>query len=129
MRCESPREPFLVTVNPLPVATLIPVSALCVGTLSQNNGMLVLNRFRDNDIAAWNLGGTFNSGSATVVNPIPSHGILVSNLPNPSGPSDNYTVRVTNEFGCIIDVTEPLIAKDCTCPGGYCEPATVTKTK
>lgn len=129
MRCESPREPFLVTVNPLPVATVIPVSALCLGTLTQNNGMLVLNRFRDNDIAAWNLGGTFNSGSATVVNPIPSHGILVSNLPNPSGPSDNYTVRVTNEFGCIIDVTEPLIAKDCTCPGGYCEPATVTKTK
>lgn len=138
LRCESPREPFLVTVNPLPVATVIPVSAICLGTLTQNNGMLVLNRFRDNDTAAWNLGNTYNPTASTgpadlagnhLVNPIPSHGILVSNLPNPSGPSDNYTVRVTNEFGCIIDVTEPLIAKDCTCPGGYCEPATVTKTK
>jgi hypothetical protein len=138
LRCESPREPFLVTVNPLPVATLIPVSALCVGTLTQNNGMLILNRFRDNDIAAWNMGSTFNTTASTgpadllghrVINPIPGDGILVSTLSNPTGPSQDYTVRVTNEFGCIIDVTEPLIAKDCTCPGGYCEPAIVTKTK
>ena len=125
--CESPQAPLKITVNPLPVASVIPVSALCIGTLTQNNGQLILTRYRDSDVVAWNAGSTFTTPGT--FNAIPSSGIIASGLSNPTGASADYTVRIKNTFGCTIDVTVPLVAKDCTCPGGYCEPATVTKTK
>jgi uncharacterized repeat protein (TIGR01451 family) len=138
LNCESPQSPLKITVNPLPVASVIPVSALCIGTISQDNGMLILTRFRDSDQAAYNLGSTFTAPGTFAV--IPGSGIITPapGLPNPSTASQDYTVRIKNfhpglnsptEFECFIDVTVPLVAKDCTCPGGYCEPATVTKTK
>ncbi|OYU65294.1 MAG: hypothetical protein CFE22_14460 [Cytophagaceae bacterium BCCC1] len=125
--CESPQAPLKITVNPLPVASVIPVSALCIGTESQDDGMLILTRYRDSDQAAWNIGSTV--GATPTFAAIPSSGIIASNLPNPTAATQDYSVRVINSFGCTIDVTVPLVAKDCTCPGGYCEPATVTKTK
>jgi hypothetical protein len=106
---------------------VIPVSALCIGTTSQNDGMLILTRYRDSDQAAWNIGSTVAATPTFAA--IPSTGIIASSLPNPASASQDYSVRVINTFGCTIDVTVPLVAKDCTCPGGYCEPATVTKTK
>jgi hypothetical protein len=141
LSCESPQSPLKITVNPLPVASVIPVSALCIGTLSQNNGMLILNRYRDSDQADWNIGSAFSAGTGTTPGfiVIPNTGIIASSLPNPTGTQEDYTVRIKNfhpgnashpaQFECFIDVTVPLVAKDCTCPGGYCEPATVTKTK
>lgn len=127
LSCESQQSPLKITVNPLPVASVIPVSALCIGTTSQNDGMLILTRYRDSDQAAWNIGSTVAATPTFAA--IPSTGIIASSLPNPASASQDYSVRVINTFGCTIDVTVPLVAKDCTCPGGYCEPATVTKTK
>jgi Domain of unknown function DUF11 len=141
LSCESPQSPLKITVNPLPVASVIPVSALCIGTLSQNNGMLILTRYRDSDKADWNIGSTFGAGTGTTPGfiVVPSTGIIASSLPNPTTAQQDYTVRIKNfhpgnashpaQFECFIDVTVPLVAKDCTCPGGYCEPAVVTKTK
>jgi hypothetical protein len=125
--CESPQAPLKITVNPLPVASVIPVSALCIGTESQDDGMLILTRYRDSDQAAWNIGSTVAATPTFAA--IPSSGIIASSLPNPTAATQDYSVRVINSFGCTIDLTVPLVAKDCTCPGGYCEPATVTKTK
>lgn len=141
--CESPQAPLKITVNPLPVASVIPVSALCIGTLTQNNGQLILTRYRDSDQVDWSMGSTFSSTSPDNPSPgfaaIPVGGVIASGLSNPSGASQAYTVRIKNfhpgnaahpaQFECYIDVTVPLSPKDCTCPGGYCEPATVTKTK
>ncbi|MCP9761318.1 DUF11 domain-containing protein [Lacihabitans soyangensis] len=133
LNCESPQSPLKITVNPLPVASVIPVSALCIGTISQNNGMLIVTRYRDTDQAAFNIGGSFTAPGTFAV--IPATGIIspAAGLPNPTGASQDYTVRIKNfhpgGFECFIDVTVPLVKKDCTCPGGYCEPAVVTKTK
>ena len=138
LNCESPQSPLKITVNPLPVASVIPVSALCIGTISQNNGLLILTRFRDSDQAAYNMGSTFTMPGTFEA--IDASGIITKAapagtglLPNPAAASQDYTVRIKNfhpgGFECFIDVTVPLVAKDCTCPGGYCEPATVTKTK
>jgi hypothetical protein len=138
LNCESPQSPLKITVNPLPVAGVIPVSALCIGTISQNNGQLILTRFRDSEEAAYNIGSTFTAPGT--FNVIPGNGEIVPapGLPNPATAQQDYTVRIKNfhpgpldpkQFECFLDVTVPLIAKDCTCPGGYCEPATVTKTK
>jgi uncharacterized repeat protein (TIGR01451 family) len=132
--CESPQQPLKVLVNPLPVATIIPVSALCIGTTSQNNGYLILNRFRDSDQVSWNVGSAYNGLTGTPASSafasLPSTGIFTpQNLANPSAAGQDYTARVRNSFGCTIDVTATLTFKDCTCPGGYCEPAQVTKTK
>ncbi|HLO44344.1 MAG TPA: DUF11 domain-containing protein [Leadbetterella sp.] len=138
LSCESPQSPLKITVNPLPVAGVIPVSALCIGTISQNNGQLILTRFRDSEQAAYNIGSTFTAPGT--FNVIPANGEIVPapGLPNPATAQQDYTVRIKNfhpgplgptQFECFLDVTVPLIAKDCTCPGGYCEPATVTKTK
>jgi uncharacterized repeat protein (TIGR01451 family) len=132
--CESAQQPLKVLVNPLPVATIIPVSALCIGTNTQDNGYLILNRFRDSDQVSWNIGSTYNditgSPASTAFAPIPTSGIFTpQNLANPSAAGQDYTARVRNSFGCTIDVTATLTFKDCTCPGGYCEPAQVTKTK
>lgn len=127
LSCESQQSPLKITVNPLPVASVIPVSALCIGTDSQDDGMLILTRYRDSDQAAWNIGSTVAATPTFAA--IPASGIIASSLPNPTAASQDYSVRVINSFGCTIDITVPLVAKDCTCPGGYCEPATVTKTK
>ncbi|MCP9768916.1 DUF11 domain-containing protein [Lacihabitans sp. LS3-19] len=135
--CESPQAPLKITVNPLPVASVIPVSALCIGTISQNDGQLILTRYRDSDQVDWSTGSIFSSTTPENPTPgfenVPTSGIIASNLPNPTGAQQDYTVRIKNfhpgGFECFIDVTVPLVAKDCTCPGGYCEPATVTKTK
>jgi uncharacterized repeat protein (TIGR01451 family) len=132
--CESPQKPLKVLVNPLPVATIIPVSALCLGTASQNNGYLILNRFRDSDQVSWNVGSTYNGLSGTPASTafasLPVSGIFTpQTLANPAAAGQDYTARVKNSFGCTIDVTATLTFKDCTCPGGYCEPAQITKTK
>jgi uncharacterized repeat protein (TIGR01451 family) len=129
LKCESPQAPLKVTVNPLPVASMIPVSALCVGTVSQNNGQLILTRYRDSDLVSWNIGSAYASVTPTAFVSPGAGGVFASGLSNPATATQDYTAQIKNVFGCTINVTAPLVAKDCTCPGGYCEPASVAKTK
>lgn len=128
--CESGFATIPVTVNPKPVADLIAVSSLCVGIVSQDNAQLILTRYRNSDKVSYNIGSTYNSQTATtfVAGSTLTGGVFASSLPNPTT-SQDYTVRIENSFGCIIDRTKPITREECGCPGGYCEPATVTKTK
>ncbi len=134
LNCESAQKPLKVLINPLPFANMFAVSALCIGDSSISNGMLVLNRFRDSDKVSWNMGSSYvvpptSTAFAAIPTSGANAGIFASGLPNPSGASQDYSAQVLNSFGCKINLTVPLIAKNCTCPGGYCEPANITKTK
>ena len=124
--CESNQQPIKVTVNPLPSADLIAVSAYCNGAVALSNGTLILNRFKDNDLVGYNVGTVYSAPGTQVK--LPASGVIVSTLNNPTAPLD-YAVRVTNIYTCIQDLTAKLQTKNCGCPGGYCEPATVVRAK
>jgi hypothetical protein len=111
------------------VATVIAVNSLCIGTVSQNNAKLILTRYRNSDQVSYNIGSPYGTPPATTYATVTAGGVFASNLPNPTTALQDYTVRIKNSFGCTIDRTATLTKTDCGCPGGYCEPATVTKTK
>jgi hypothetical protein len=127
--CESGMAQIPVTVNPKPVATVIAVNSLCVGSVSQNNAQLILTRYRNSDQVSYNIGSTYGTPTPSTYASVPAGGVFASNLPNPTTATQDYTVRIKNSFNCTIDRVATLTQTNCACPGGYCEPATVTKTK
>jgi uncharacterized repeat protein (TIGR01451 family) len=129
--CESGMAAIPVTVNPKPVATVIAVNSLCVGSVSQNNAQLILTRYRNSDEVSYNIGSTYGTPTPTAyaAGSTLTGGVFASNLPNPTTATQDYTVRIKNSFNCTVDRVATLTKTDCACPGGYCEPATVTKTK
>lgn len=128
--CESGMSGIPVTIDPKPVATVIAVNSLCIGTVSQNNAKLILTRYRNSDEAIqYNTGTTITGTTLPIMTKPYSGGVFASNLANPTVPTQDYTVRIQNSYGCTIDRTVNLTKTDCGCPGGYCEPATITKTK
>jgi hypothetical protein len=129
--CPSPsRTAGLARINSAPNAELIPVNSTCIANNPQNNGKLLLNRYRNDDQYSYNIGTSYNSAIASAFIAIPSGGLVpASNLPNPTGSSQAYTVRIKNVDGCTIDRTV-LLTKQCEgCPQNYCPPATAFKTK
>ncbi len=135
--CTSDVLPIHVVFNPMPEAEILSVDALCLGNSTQDNGTLILNRFEETDDMQFNSGSSLNTGDPiyqawgpTLGTPAESiqdanGGIFATTLPNPTT-TDNYFVRVTNRYGCTQDLFPTLTNKPCVCPGGYCEPATVT---
>jgi len=130
LTCESAKVEIPIVINPLPVAEMIPISAICVGGKPGNSAELVLTRYRNSDQVSWSLGSTFNEGSASGFKSPDAGGVFATSLSNPDEVTakQDYTVRIKNAMGCTIDRTLPLVYKDCGCPG-YCEPAVITKTK
>lgn len=128
--CESGWATIPVTVNPKPIAELIAVNALCVGSTPQSNAQLILTRYRDSDKVSYSPGTTYNPATATPFATIPdgTGGVFASTLPNPTV-DQAYTVRVQNRFECTADQSEVITYKDCGCPGGYCEPATIEQKR
>ena len=119
-----------VTIDPKPVATVIAVNSLCIGTVSQNNAKLILTRYRNSDeVIQYNTGSTITGTTLPILTKPYSGGLFASNLANPTTASQDYAVRIKNSYGCSIDRVATLTKTDCGCPGGYCEPATITKTK
>lgn len=128
--CESGMSGLPVTIDPKPVATVIAVNSLCIGTVSQNNAKLILTRYRNSDeVIQYNTGTTITGTTLPILAKAYSGGVFASNLANPTVATLDYTVRIKNSYECTIDRTINLTKTDCGCPGGYCEPATVTKTK
>ncbi len=131
--CVSDVLPVHVVFNPVPESNVIALSALCNGDTELSNGTLILNRYEETDQMEWNFGATYNPASAPAggAGPAPSiettypNGVFTSSLPNPATTED-YFVRVTNRYNCVQDIPVTLTHKDCVCPGGYCEPATIT---
>lgn len=128
--CESGMSGVPVTIDPKPVATVIAVNSLCIGTVSQNNAKLILTRYRNSDeVIQYNTGSTITGTTLPILTRPYSGGVFASNLANPTTASQDYSVRIKNSYGCTIDRVATLTKTDCGCPGGYCEPATITKTK
>lgn len=128
--CESGMSGVPVTIDPKPVATVIAVNSLCIGTVSQNNAKLILTRYRNSDeVIQYNTGSTITGTTLPILTKPYSGGVFASNLANPTTASQDYAVRIQNSYGCTIDRVATLTKTDCGCPGGYCEPATITKTK
>lgn len=110
-------------VKPLPTAEVTPIPSLCLGSISQNNGKLMLNKYHDSDQVAY---GSPISGSPTFAN-VPAGGIFTTDLPNIAA---TYTIRLKNSVtNCTNDITAIMPVVNCPCPLGYCEPATIVKTK
>ena len=112
----------LVEVNPIPTANVIVVNSACLGSVSRNNGMLILNRYRNTDTVAY---GSPISASP-IFNNVPVGGVFSNNLPNTN---TTYTIRVKNIYGCTSNITAQTTPVVCACPAGYCEPVIVIKTK
>lgn len=131
--CDSRWATISVTVNPKPVAEVLPLSALCVGSTSQSNAQLILTRYRDSDKVSYSPSTAYDPATATAFTTIAdgAGGVFASTLPNPTATQGTqaYTVRIQNTYGCTIDRNEVINYKDCGCPGGYCEPATIEQKR
>uniref|UniRef100_UPI0037525A64 Ig-like domain-containing protein n=1 Tax=Emticicia sp. TaxID=1930953 RepID=UPI0037525A64 len=119
----------VATINPIPQAELTSINPTCLGMQSVSNGKLLLNKFEGIDSFSYNIGSTYNSGSATAFAVIPANGEILTGIADPST-SVSYTVRIKNIENCTIDRTV-TIAKQCgVCPVSYCEPpSNIVKTK
>lgn len=131
LTCTGEQEDFRVVVNPLPEVDLIAVNALCIGDDEQANGAIYVSDYRDSDTIDWQVAAAFDPGNAfTTVSGTTAQsqgGAFALNLSNPTGTPLTYAVRITNEFLCSATDTVDMNPKDCVCPGGYCEPATVQR--
>lgn len=129
--CESGMSGIPVTIKALPVAEVIAVNSLCIGTVSQNNAKLILTRYRNSDdVVHYNTGDAITGTTLPILTKPYSGGVFASNLPNPTVASQTYSVKITNTVTNCSVIRKPILTKtDCGCPGGYCEPATITKTK
>ncbi|MFN8344141.1 MAG: SdrD B-like domain-containing protein [Spirosomataceae bacterium] len=108
-----------LTINALPTATAAATDPTCVAGSSTVNsdGKITLSGFGATDKYDYTTGATY-TGSATYVagsTTIPAGGIIVSNLPNPSGATQQYTVRIFNSAGCFIDRTVIINKVTCNC--------------
>lgn len=119
----------VATINPIPQAELSSVNPTCLGMQSVSNGKLLLNKFEGSDLFSYNVGSTYNTGSATAFTSIPTNGELLTGISDPVT-SISYTVRIKNPENCTIDRTITIVKQCNVCPVSYCEPPTnIVKTK
>ncbi|MER0442879.1 hypothetical protein ABR854_25580, partial [Emticicia sp. W12TSBA100-4] len=118
----------VATINPIPDATLTGVGSLCLGYQPTNSGKLVLTKFKSTDTFSYNIGSSYNSGTASAFVAIPINGEMLTGIADPNT-TVTYTVRLKNAENCTIDRNVTLTNQCSACPAGYCEPSTVVKTK
>jgi len=129
--CSSPsRTAGLARINSAPNAELIPINSTCIANNPQDNAKLLLNRYRNDDQYSYNVGASYNSAIASAFVTIPTGGLVpASSLPNPTGNSQAYTVRIKNIDGCTIDRTV-ILTKQCDgCLQYYCPPAIISASR
>ncbi len=124
----SSRSYGVAAVNPIPDATLTGVGSLCLGYQPTNSGKLVLTKFKSTDTFSYNIGSSYNSGTASAFAAIPINGEVLTGISDPNT-TITYTVRIKNTENCTIDRNITLTNQCSACPAGYCEPSTVVKTK
>jgi gliding motility-associated-like protein len=100
------------TIAPTYTATII--AATCSGTLTNNDGTILLTGFGINDnydfVQANTYTGTANYATAIS---IPTTGIITNTLVNPSIATP-YAIRVFNANGCFTDATLTLTPTTCS---------------
>ncbi|MFN8354638.1 MAG: SdrD B-like domain-containing protein [Spirosomataceae bacterium] len=111
-----------------PTFTLTPTNATCGDGVAKNNGKLTLSNVQNGTRYDFNVGTTYtNNKPYATATPIPQGGVLTDTLPNPTTPTQSYTVRVFNQDGCYTDKTVTLQQTVCDCPPAKCVPYTVIK--
>jgi gliding motility-associated-like protein len=111
--CTSSSVVSVITDTSLPIVGATITPATCNGTVSNNNGTILLFGstlgYKYDYVAGSTYTGSATYATATL---IPAGGIIVNNLPNPASPQP-YTVRIFNTNGCYKDTTLILIPIDC----------------
>jgi SdrD B-like domain len=100
------RDTVQITRSAAPVVTGTATNATCTGSTANADGKITLSGFGATDRFQYSIGAVFNSATATAMTVIPASGIVASTIPNPSGATEVYTVRVysaTNN-NCYTDV-------------------------
>ncbi|GAB3695289.1 hypothetical protein GCM10027592_17230 [Spirosoma flavus] len=120
--------PFIIEEDSIPHYRAAALPATCVGNVTQPNGRIVLSDFQASYTYQYSLGSSFTSSLSGAPQPIPTNGVLVSNLANPIS-AQAYTVRVFNQAGCYTDVTVLLQPTVCGCPADICVPFVLKQTK
>jgi gliding motility-associated-like protein len=100
------------TVIPVYSATIIP--ATCTGSLSNNDGTILISGNSSGDTYDISQAATY-TGTATyaTANTVPLGGVLTSTLVNPVTATP-YTIRVFSSNGCFKDTTVLLTPVSCT---------------
>ncbi len=124
------RKRAVAEIRHISTAEVNAINSTCIGEVALNNGIILVNGFREGEMYSYSLGNTYNAGSATPSSPavIPSNGKITENINNPVGVSESYTVRILSTDGCPIDHTVDFI-RQCEECLPYCEPAQFIKVK
>ena len=111
-------------------ATAKAVPVTCTGANPKTNGQLVVSSFKPTYSYQYALGATFNENASLSgpAQPIPTGGVLISNLANPAS-TQPYTIRVYDGVTCYTDITVPLPPTVCTCPPAGCVPLLVRRIR
>ncbi|GAB3985309.1 hypothetical protein GCM10028807_00270 [Spirosoma daeguense] len=68
--------------------------------------------------------------AGSVTTQVPSDGVLVASLPNPSAETGQiYTIRISNGSGCYQDKTVILPKTTCSCPPAKCVPFVIRRIR
>ena len=98
----------------MPTATAAITDATCSGSTINSDGTITLSGFTTEkyDVVT----GSSYTGSATyaTATAIPAGGVIDNTLANPST-SQDYTIRIFNSAGCVVDRTVLLQEVSCSC--------------
>ena len=92
----------------------------CLNGQSLSNGQIVLQGFGPTDRFDIAIGSQFTSGIYGTPQPIPTSGVLLAGMENPSTSTQDFTVRVYGAGECVQDLVVTLIRQDCTVAGAEC---------
>jgi hypothetical protein len=117
----------LICIDPTFIAT--PTPAECGDGVAKSNAKITLTGVQNGTRYDFNVGSTYtNNKSFATATVIPQGGVIANALPNPTTPTQNYTIRVFNQDGCFTDKTVTIEQTLCDCPPAKCVPYTVIKS-
>lgn len=125
--CESPRISTLAIINQEPEATFLGINPSCLGTVTQNNGLILSSKYYSTDVYSICEGSIFNSSLASAPAFIPNDGILKKNIT--VNTPVFFTIRVKAANGCTRDSTVSLQNLCASCPSSYCDIPIVNKAR
>ncbi|QDK82151.1 DUF11 domain-containing protein [Spirosoma sp. KCTC 42546] len=100
----------------------VATSATCQTGTPLSNGTITLSDYDSGTKFDFSVGSTYTGGKTyATASSIPAGGVIANNLPNPSGPLQEYTIRVFNATGCAYDINVTLY--NTTCPSFCNQPS------